>query len=49
MYTVNQGAGGNINEEVDAMIKDLQLEDKKKIQASQLSGGMKRKLRYMYT
>ena len=30
------------------MIADLQLLDKANIQASRLSGGMKRKLRYMY-
>ena len=33
-------------EEVAAMVKDIQLMDKKDTQASKLSGGMKRKLRY---
>ena len=32
--------------EVKAMVADLQLVDKAHIQASRLSGGMKRKLRY---
>ena len=35
-----------MREEVISMIKDVQLVDKKDVQASKLSGGMKRKLRY---
>ena len=35
-----------MHEEVAAMVKDIQLMDKKDTQASKLSGGMKRKLRY---
>ena len=38
----------HVNSEVKAMIADLQLVDKAQIQACRLSGGMKRKLRYMY-
>jgi len=34
-----------VNDEVEAMIADLQLLDKRNIPASKLSGGMKRKLR----
>ena len=35
-----------VREEVASMIKDIDLVEKKDIQASKLSGGMKRKLRY---
>jgi ABC-type multidrug transport system ATPase subunit len=35
-----------VREEVAAMVEDIQLMDKKDTQASKLSGGMKRKLRY---
>ena len=38
----------HVSSEVKAMIADLQLLDKTNIQASRLSGGMKRKLRYIY-
>ena len=38
-----------VRTEVDSMIEDLQLVDKKKVQSKNLSGGMKRKLRYNYT
>ena len=31
------------------MVEDIQLMDKKDTQANKLSGGMKRKLRYMYS
>lgn len=34
-----------VREEVMAMVEDVQLVDKKDIQAARLSGGMKRKLR----
>ena len=37
-----------VRTEVDTMIEDLQLVDKKKFQSKNLSGGMKRKLRYVY-
>jgi len=42
-----QGVWGTkrVNDEVEAMIADLQLLDKRNIPASKLSGGMKRKLR----
>ena len=36
-----------VSSEVKAMIADLQLVDKAQIQACRLSGGMKRKLRYI--
>ena len=42
------GGGRSVREEVDMMIADLQLMDKKKIQSQRLSGGMKRKLRYTH-
>jgi ABC-type lipopolysaccharide export system ATPase subunit len=38
-----------VREEVAAMVEDIQLMDKKDTQASKLSGGMKRKLRYNIT
>ena len=38
-----------VRTEVDTMIEDLQLLDKKKVQSKNLSGGMKRKLRYVDT
>lgn len=38
--------GKRVKEEVEAMITDLQLLDKKNVQAGNLSGGQKRKLRY---
>jgi len=42
-----QGVWGKcVKEEVEAMITDLQLLDKKNVQAGDLSGGQKRKLRY---
>ena len=37
-----------VHEEVISMVKDIQLIEKKDIQAGRLSGGMKRKLRYCY-
>ena len=36
-----------MKEEADRMIEDLQLQDKRNIPSHKLSGGMKRKLRYM--
>lgn len=36
-----------MREEVTSMIEDINLVEKKDIQASKLSGGMKRKLRYV--
>ena len=36
-----------VKTEVNSMIEDLQLVDKKKVQSKNLSGGMKRKLRYV--
>ena len=36
-----------MREEVAAMVEDIQLMDEKDTQASKLSGGMKRKLRYI--
>jgi hypothetical protein len=36
----------HVYDEVKTMVADLQLGDKASIQASRLSGGMKRKLRY---
>ena len=38
--------GERVKEEVEAMITDLQLLDKKNVQVGDLSGGQKRKLRY---
>ncbi len=38
--------GGQVKKEVNSMISDLQLADKRKTQTRQLSGGMMRKLRY---
>ena len=40
---------GRIREEVDHMLRDLHFEDKKNTIARNLSGGMKRKLRCLYT
>jgi len=47
MLPFSQGVWGTerVNEEVGAMMADLQLLDKRNIPASKLSGGMKRKLR----
>lgn len=36
-----------VREEVMSMVEDIGLVEKKDIQASKLSGGMKRKLRYI--
>ncbi len=42
-----QGVWGlKVKKEVDSMIKELQLDDKRDTPTRQLSGGMKRKLRY---
>ena len=43
-----QGVRGKaVQEEADRMIEDLQLLDKRNTPSSALSGGMKRKLRYI--
>ena len=42
-----QGLQGKaLQEEAETMIKDLQLQDKRDVASSHLSGGMKRKLRW---
>ena len=38
----------HVHNEVKAMVADLQLGDKSNVQAGHLSGGMKRKLRYIH-
>ena len=46
VYCCLQGIwGAQVKEEVEDMLDDLQLTDKKSTLSSQLSGGMKRKLR----
>ena len=40
--------GAKVKEEVNSMLEDLQLSDKSKITAGNLSGGMKRKLRFRF-
>ena len=47
MTSSPQGVWGErVGEEVETMITDLQLLDKKNTRAGNLSGGQKRKLRY---
>ena len=46
VFNVVQGVHGKaLQEEADRMIDDLQLQDKRNVPSSSLSGGMKRKLR----
>ena len=44
-----QGVSGNeLKKEVNQLLKDIQLQNKEKVIASSLSGGMKRKLRLVH-
>ena len=46
VFVILQGLGGKaVQKEADRMIEDMQLEDKRNTPSSNLSGGMKRKLR----
>ena len=47
MLHVQGATHGGVVDEIDNLIDDLHLTDKKNTQSQSLSGGMKRKLRYI--